>query len=114
MLLDFINDIENERRREIERRRERIREINEERLRIREESKRQLAELEEKHAQEMKKIQDRNKRYEEALNKIAPHMPKKGERLNDRGKTLVEEMERYTRESNELLMQYIEEIKAGS
>ena len=57
---------------------------------------------------------NRNKRYEEAFNKIAPHMPKKGERLNDRGKTLLEEMERFTRESNELLMQLIEEIKAGS
>ena len=42
------------------------------------------------------------------------NMPKKGERLNDRGKTLVEEMERFTRESNELLMQLVEEIKAGS
>lgn len=114
MLLDFINEIENERRREIEKRREIRRRSDEECKRIRQESKRQLAELEEKHTQEMLQIEDRNKRYEEAHNKIAPHIPKKGERLNDRGKTLVEEMERYTRESNELLMQLIEEIKAGS
>lgn len=114
MLLDYINDIEKERRREIEKRREIRRRSDEECQRIRQESKRQLAEIEEKHAEEMKKIEDRNKRYREAFNKIAPHIPKKGERLNDRGKTLLEEMERFTKESNELLMQLAEEIKAGS